>query len=307
MLSVVVGCFIVELFFSAPSGLGILSGLVPQIPAGALLVAVGMFGATVMPHNLYLHSSVVKRAPGLGVRRAYRWAIADMAIALNGAAFVNASIVIVSAATFFTQGVEVTEIQQAHELLEQFLGPAAGVIFGLGLLCSGQSSAIAGTMAGQIVMEGFVGIKVRPWIRRLITRSIAIVPAAVVVAVSGSSGTYQLLILSQVILSLQLPFAVIPLIRFARDKTRMGEMQSPIWVTIISCLCALLIIVLNVALVVTKLIDWVGTGSTGAWVAVGFAIPLSLFLLFLMGYTAFVPIKPIIGYNSVEVDELLER
>eukprot|EP00698_Gefionella_okellyi_P020788 TRINITY_DN6586_c0_g3_i1.p1 TRINITY_DN6586_c0_g3~~TRINITY_DN6586_c0_g3_i1.p1 ORF type:complete len:528 (-),score=121.08 TRINITY_DN6586_c0_g3_i1:45-1628(-) len=304
LLSLVVFCFIFELFLSGPDGTEVAKGMfIPTIPAGALYAAAGIFGATVMPHNLYLHSSVVQRPSGVPPKQAYKWCIVDTVIALNGAAFVNASIIIVSAATFFARGIEVTEIQQAHQMLESFLGRAAGIVFGLGLVCSGQSSALAGTMAGQVVMEGFIEIKVQPWVRRLITRAIAIVPAAVTIAVAGSEGTFKLLVLSQVILSLQLPFAVIPLVRFTSDMARMADLQTPKWLAVVSWLCALIVLSLNLSLIGTKLVEWAQTGETGAYVAVGFAVPISLLLLALLGYCAFGKISPIVGYNSVAMEE----
>src|ERR1035438_7448804 len=176
-----------------------------------------------MPHNLYLHSALVQtRQIGhseAGKRRACRYNLVDSVVALNAALLVNLAILILAAAVFFRPGRAVTEIQQAHELLVPLLGTAfAGILFAVALLCSGQSSTLTGTLAGQIVMEGFLNIRMRPWLRRLITRTIAIIPAALVVYISGDKGTYQLLILSQVILSMQLPFAVIPLIHFTSDQ-----------------------------------------------------------------------------------------
>ena len=190
-------------------------------------------------------------------------------MALNAAFFVNAAILVVAAATFHTRGIVVTQIQQAHELLAPLLGTAlASTAFAIALLCSGQSSTLTGTLAGQVVMEGFLQIRLRPWVRRLITRSIAIVPAVIVILIAGDGGTYKLLIASQVILSLQLPFAVIPLIQFTSDRKRMGEFASPRWVAVLAWIVAAIIIALNGKLIFDLLSDWVALpppASTLAW------------------------------------------
>ena len=200
-----------------------------------LYIAIGILGATVMPHNLYLHSSVVQtrryEETPAGRRMAVRYAFLDSTIALTCALFINAAILVVAAATFHTSGhTEVAEIQDAYQLLTPLLGVAgASAVFALALLASGQNSTLTGTLAGQIVMEGFLNIRIRPWLRRLITRLIAIVPAALTAIFFGASGTAQLLILSQVILSLQLSFAVFPLVRFTCDRAKMGEFVNPRW------------------------------------------------------------------------------
>ena len=199
-----------------------------------LYVAIGILGATVMPHNLYLHSSIVQTRALRGderpaKREAVRFAFLDSTIALSFAFFVNAAILIIAAATFHTSGhAEVAEIQDAHKLLTPLLGAGASTAFALALLASGQNSTLTGTLAGQIVMEGFLNIRLRPWLRRLITRLIAIVPAAIVAIFYGESGTAKLLILSQVILSLQLSFAVFPLVMFTSDRVKMGAFANPI-------------------------------------------------------------------------------
>ncbi|MBI3886920.1 MAG: Nramp family divalent metal transporter [Opitutae bacterium] len=260
-------CFGLEILFSQPSVRAILGGLVPTLEIvrnpQMLYLAIGILGATVMPHNLYLHSSIVQTrkyeqsAPGK--REAIRYATIDSTTALMFALFINGSILIVSAATFYHQGRhDIAEIQEAHQLLSPMLGVgAASTLFAIALLASGQNSTLTGTLAGQIVMEGFLNLRLRPWLRRLITRAIAIVPAVIVAALYGESGTARLLILSQVILSLQLPFAVIPLILFTNDRVKMGEFANPWWVKWLAWLTAAVIVVLNLKMV----LDF--TGITG--------------------------------------------
>jgi manganese transport protein len=201
-------------------------------------------------------------------RTACRFNLVDSAIALNGAMLVNIAILALSAAVFFKHGIVVTEIQQAHVLLAPLLGTMlASVFFAVALLCSGQSSTLTGTLAGQIVMEGFLNLRMSPWLRRLITRMLAIVPAAITVYISGASGTYQLLILSQVILSMQLPFAVIPLIQFTNSRERMGEFANRGWVQVLAWMAALLILALNIRLVVIEVAAWLaGAGRWRVWV-----------------------------------------
>jgi manganese transport protein len=216
-----------------------------------LYLAIGVIGATVMPHNLYLHSSIVQHrkvaAGDAGKREAIKFATADIIIALFFAFLVNAAILIVSSAVFHERGqVQVAEIQDAHRLLSPMLGSAiASTLFALALLASGQSSTITATMAGQIVMEGFLHWRMKPWARRLVTRSAAIVPAMLVAAYYGESGVARLLVLSQVILSLQLPFAIMPLIRYTSRRNQMGVFANPRWMTLGASLVALLIITLN--------------------------------------------------------------
>jgi len=218
-----------------------------------LFIAMGILGATVMPHNLYLHSSIVQtrkyEPTPEGRREAIKFATIDSTVALMFALFINAAILIVSAATFHGTTHNVAEIQDAHKLLSPVLGVGiASTLFAVALLASGQNSTLTGTLAGQIVMEGFLNIRLRPWLRRLITRLIAIIPAVIVTAIYGESKTTDMLVLSQVILSLQLPFAVVPLVLFTSDRRKMGEFASPVWVKVLAWITAAIIIVLNVKL-----------------------------------------------------------
>ena len=260
-------CFGLEILFSKPAIRDILGGLLPTLEIirnpQMLYIAIGILGATVMPHNLYLHSSIVQtrkyEQSAAGKREAIRYATIDSTTALMFALFINGAILIVSAATFYHQGRhDVAEIQDAYQLLSPMLGVgAASTLFAIALLASGQNSTLTGTLAGQIVMEGFLNLRLRPWLRRLITRAVAIVPAVIVTALYGESGTARLLIFSQVILSLQLPFAVIPLILFTNDRRKMGEFTNPWWVKWLAWLTAAVIVVLNLKL----LLDF--TGVTG--------------------------------------------
>ena len=263
------GCFLLEVIFSRPDVVSVLGGFVPRLEivqnTGMLYVAIGIIGATVMPHNLYLHSSIVQtrkyEQDHEGKAEAIKFATIDSTVALMFALFINAAILIVSAATFHARGQhEVAEIQDAYLLLSPLLGvSAASAIFAIALLASGQNSTLTGTLAGQIVMEGFLNIRLRPWMRRLITRLIAIVPAVICTSLYGESGTAKLLVLSQVILSMQLSFAVIPLVRFTSDRAKMGAFVNPLWVKILAWITSGLIVSLNLKF----LLDF--TGVT-AWV-----------------------------------------
>jgi manganese transport protein len=249
------GCFLAEIIFSQPSLAGVLGGFVPKVQivqdTKMLYLAIGILGATVMPHNLYLHSSIVQTRKyeqnAAGKAEAIKFATLDSTIALSFALFINAAILITAAATFHTRGQhEVAEIQDAYKLLSPMLSvPIASVIFALALLASGQNSTLTGTLAGQIVMEGFLNIRLRPWLRRLITRLIAIVPAVIVTVWYGQKGTTNLLVFSQVVLSLQLSFAVIPLILFTNDRRKMGEFVNSGWVKVLAWLTAGIIVALN--------------------------------------------------------------
>jgi manganese transport protein len=286
-ISVIAGCFFLEIFLAKPEFGEVARGLVPRLDGDSLYVAIGILGATVMPHNLYLHSSLVQtRSIGDGEdskRTACRFNLIDSVIALNGALLVNVAILIVSAATFFKQGVAVTEIQQAHQMLSPLLGTTlASVAFAVALLFSGQSSTITGTMAGQVVMEGFLNFRMRPWLRRLITRAAAIVPAVLVIHSFGEKATYQLLIFSQVVLSLQLPFAVLPLIRFTSDKRRMGVFATPAWARVLAWGAAALILALNGWLSWRIASGWIERNPALAYVLVPFATALAGLLVLIM-------------------------
>jgi len=252
-------CFLFEIVLSHPPIGGVLRGFIPTSQVitnpSMLYVAVGILGATVMPHNLYLHSSIVQtrryEETPEGKKEAVKFAFIDSTIALSFALFINAAILIVAAATFHTSGhSEVAEIQDAYKLLTPLLGAGASTMFALALLASGQNSTLTGTLAGQIVMEGFLNIRLRPWLRRLITRSIAIVPAAIVAVMYGESGTAKLLVLSQVILSMQLSFAVFPLVKFTSEKLKMGEFANPFWLKALAYLVAGVIATLNIWLLI---------------------------------------------------------
>jgi manganese transport protein len=244
LIATIAGCFLFEILISKPDMIGVLNGFVPRPSILAdpdkLYIAIGILGATVMPHNLYLHSSVVQtrsyEETPAGRREAVKFAFLDSTVALSFALFINAAILIVAAATFHRAGqTGVAEIQDAYKLLTPLLGvTGASAVFAFALLASGQNSTLTGTLAGQIVMEGFLNIRIRPWLRRLITRLIAIVPAALTAIFFGSHGTAQLLILSQVILSLQLSFAVFPLVKFTSDKLKMGEFVNPVWLKVLA-------------------------------------------------------------------------
>lgn len=258
LMIIIAGCFAVELALSQPEIGPLLSGYIPsaeiiQNPA-MLYIAIGILGATVMPHNLYLHSAIVQTrdfgSDAPAKREAIKFATIDSTIALMFALFINSAILILSAATFHTAGMtEVAEIQDAHKLLAPMLGTGmASTLFALALLASGQNSTVTATLAGQVVMEGFLEIRIAPWLRRLITRLIALVPAVIVAALYGESGTAKLLVLSQVILSLQLPFAVIPLVQFTSSKKLMGNFRTGKVLATLAWAVSIIIVSLNIKL-----------------------------------------------------------
>lgn len=265
-------CFGIEVLLAKPLWHEVATGFVPRLNGESLYVAVGILGATVMPHNLYLHSALVQtrrvEQTEAGKNAACRYNLADTALALNAAFLVNGAILIVAGAVFFRNGIVVTEIQQAHTLLTPLLGTAlASALFAIALICAGQSSTLTGTLAGQIVMEGFLRFKIKPVLRRLITRMIAIIPAIIVLALKGEEGSYDLLIFSQVILSLQLPFAIVPLIRFTSDRTIMGNFANKRWVKILAWSAALIIIGLNANLIIRTVGSWIAQAGAGAvWI-----------------------------------------
>jgi len=268
LIATIAGCFLFEILIAKPDMAGVFKGFIPSVSIlkdpDKLYIAIGILGATVMPHNLYLHSSVVQtrsyEETPTGKREAVKYAFIDSTVALSFALFINAAILIVAAATFHRMGeTHVAEIQDAYRLLTPLLGvTGASAVFAFALLASGQNSTLTGTLAGQIVMEGFLNIRIRPWLRRLITRLIAIVPAALTAILFGEHGTAQLLILSQVILSLQLSFAVFPLVMFTSDRLKMGEFVNPRWLKILAYIVAVFIAALNTWLLVRIFAGWIG-------------------------------------------------
>jgi len=258
LIVAIAASFAIEIWWASPNMIDVATGFVPRAviltdPA-MLYIAIGILGATVMPHNLYLHSSIVQTRRYVDTpaskAEAIRFATIDSSVALMSALFINAAILIVAAAAFHgTQYEFVADISDAYKLLSPLLGTtAAGILFAVALLCSGQNATLTGTLAGQIVMEGFVNIRLRPWLRRLITRLLAIIPAIIVVSLYGERGTGALLVLSQVILSLQLPFAVFPLVSFTSNRHKMGELVAPKWMQIVAWTVAVIIAALNVYL-----------------------------------------------------------
>lgn len=269
MIAIIGGCFFIEMVFAKPEVSGIMSGFVPSIPNNmALYIAIGIIGATVMPHNLYLHSALVQtriiKRDDSSIAKALKYNFWDSAIALNLALFVNAAILILAAAVFHKGGkTEVAELQDAHRLLAPMLGSVwAPRLFAIALIAAGQSSTITGTLAGQIVMEGYLRLRISPALRRLITRLLAIVPAILVILISGESKVGALLIFSQVLLSMQLAFAVIPLIYFVSDKKRMGKFAISLTTKTLSWLVAAIIVVLNFKLVFDEVKEWVAESQS---------------------------------------------
>ena len=256
LILLIAGSFGIELILAKPAMAPMLAGFMPRLEVvrnpDMLYIAIGILGATVMPHNLYLHSSIVQTRKYQdtyeGKKEAIRFATIDSSVALMFALFINAAILVMAAATFHGTGHDaVADIGDAYKLLTPLLGTTmASVLFAVALLCSGQNATLTGTLAGQIVMEGFINLRLRPWLRRLITRLIAIIPAVIVVAVYGERGAGPLIIISQVILSLQLSFAVVPLVMFTSDKEKMGAFVSPRWMTALAWMVAVIIALLNV-------------------------------------------------------------
>ena len=291
LITVIAACFCIEVFWAKPVWTEVFVGLAPRLNSNTLYLAIGILGATVMPHNLYLHSALVQtRTIGRdekSKRTACRFNLIDSVVALNGAMFVNCAILVLAAAVFFKHGIVVTEIQQAQQLLVPLLSTTlAGLIFAIALLCSGQSSTLTGTLAGQITMEGFLNLRMRPWMRRLITRSLAIIPAALTIRFMGDSSTLDLLLLSQVIISMQLPFAVIPLLHFTNDRRRMGSFANRGWVKVLAWSCAAVILGLNFWLAGQSVVDWMG--NAGPWrtairlVTIPTAAAITLLLLWIL-------------------------
>jgi manganese transport protein len=305
-LVVIIGfSFVFEMIFAQPEVGKIFAGLVPSLPnSNALYIAIGIIGATVMPHNLYLHSSLVQTRKfdrsDKGIKQALKYNFIDSTIALNLAFFVNAAILILAAATFYKNGMfDVAEIQDAHQLLAPLLGTQwAPILFAVALIAAGQSSTITGTLAGQVIMEGYLNLRIQPWVRRIITRLIAIVPAVIAIMYFGESVTGKLLILSQVILSLQLGFAIIPLIHFVSDKTKMKGFHISKTTQVASWLIAAIIVSLNAKLVFDEITGWLETSEnpTVLWFTV---VPLAISFLILLLYIIF---EPFVTKAKTEID-----
>ena len=287
--------FLTEMLIVKPLLGEVISGFKPSILTGnALYIAIGIIGATVMPHNLYLHSSLVQtrkidRTPQ-GIKESLKYNFIDTAIALNLAFFVNAAILILAATAFFKNGLfEVAEIQDANKLLDPIFGSVAPTLFAIALIASGQSSTITGTLAGQIVMEGHLKLRIQPWIRRLLTRMMAIIPAFYTILYFGEGALGGLLVLSQVVLSLQLGFAVIPLIHFNSDQTKMKEYAIKTWVKILAWLTALIIVSLNVQLVIEEIGSWLKNTTINVWWIYLLVIPVIVLIFALLVYVFIMP------------------
>lgn len=296
--------FVFQMIFAQPEIGKVITGLIPSLPGeGALYIAIGIIGATVMPHNLYLHSSLVQTRKfdrsKTGIKQALKYNFIDSTIALNLAFFVNAAILILAAATFHKNGYfEVAEIQDAHKLLAPMLGTEwAPILFAVALIAAGQSSTITGTLAGQIVMEGYLNLRIQPWVRRILTRLIAIVPAVIVISVFGESVTGKMLILSQVILSLQLGFAIIPLIHFVSDKTKMKGFHISRTTQIAAWLIASIIVSLNAKLVYSEIVGLLESSENPIvlWLTV---VPLAISFLILLLYIVF---KPFVTKSKTDI------
>src|SRR5215469_15820559 len=294
LIAVIAGCFFIEVLWAHPKPLDLAAGLIPRLNKESLYLVITIVGATVMPHNMYLHSALVQtRHIGqndAAKRAACRYNLIDSAVALNGAMFVNIAILVMAAAVFFSRGIAVTEIQQAYQLLTPLLHTGlASAVFAIALICSGQSSTLTGTLAGQVVMEGFLDIRMRPWLRRMVTRSLAVIPAALTIYFAGPQSTLGLLLLSQCVLSMQLPFAIIPLIHFTSDRGRMGSFANRLWVKLLAWIVAAIIIALNLRLAAEAITGWMT--QTGPWRPVIWiaAIPIAVALLLLLIWVTFEP------------------
>jgi manganese transport protein len=304
LVLIIGGAFLVEMILAKPALGEMAKGFIPSIPNDqALYIAIGIIGATVMPHNLYLHSSLVQTRridnSERGIWQAIKYNFIDSAIALNAAFFVNAAILILAASTFFKAGFfEVADIQNAHQLLAPLLGTnLAPTLFGIALVAAGQSSTITGTLAGQIVMEGYLNLRIAPWLRRLITRVIAIIPAYIVILIYGEGETGALLVFSQVVLSLQLGFAIIPLIHFTSDKEKMGIYAIKPWLKIAAWLIAFIIVSLNVKLIVQEITTWLANAGDYSWLIWALVIPICFGAAILLIY---ITVKPILDSQNLE-------
>lgn len=300
LVATIGGSFLAEMIIAKPDLMSAAKGLVPSaLSPGALYIAVGMIGATVMPHNLYLHSALVQTRKidrtSEGIKKSIRYNFIDSAIALNAAFFVNAAILILAATAFYQTGNQsIAKIEEAHALLAPLLGSKlAPILFAVALIAAGQSSTVTGTLSGQIVMEGYLNLRLNPWIRRLLTRLVAIIPAVFVIGIMGEGRVDELLVFSQVILSLQLGFAVIPLIHFVSDKKTMGEFAIKLWVKILSWLVASILVYLNANLVFDFAQELV-VGSTSLWIKMIVLLIILLFLLLLL----YIVVYPLVQSNK---------
>lgn len=316
LIFIIGGSFLIEMFLAKPDITEIMSGFIPAIPnETALYIAIGIIGATVMPHNLYLHSALVQTrkfgADKKSLKQAIKFNFFDSAIALNLAFFVNAAILILAAATFYKTGnFQISEIEEAYKFLEPLLGTKlAPILFAVALIAAGQSSTLTGTLAGQIVMEGYLNIRISPWVRRLITRLLAIVPAILVIIIMGRDYIGRLLIFSQVILSLQLGFAIIPLIYFVSDKKYMKEFVISLPIKILSWLVVAIIVSLNIKLVISEITGWIDQGISPI-VLYGLVFPLLFLVSILLVYILGTPlwqkttIKPVRLHKDLDLDTL---
>lgn len=295
IIALISGCFLVEIFLAKPDVAEIATGFIPSLPdATALYIAIGIIGATVMPHNLYLHSALVQtrkiKDNPESIRAAIKYNFWDSAIALNLALLVNAAILILAATVFFKSGnTQIAELEDAHRMLEPLLGTKwASILFAVALIAAGQSSTVTGTLSGQIVMEGYLRLRISPVLRRLITRMLAIIPAVIVILISGEGKVGQLLIFSQVILSMQLAFAIIPLIHFVSNKKKMGQFALKTKAKIAAWLIAALIVILNFKLVYDKITDWIS--GTDSWWLIGIILLGAAGLIWLLFETLLYPL-----------------
>jgi len=295
IIALISGCFLVEIFLAKPDVAEIATGFIPSLPdATALYIAIGIIGATVMPHNLYLHSALVQtrkiKDNPESIRAAIKYNFWDSAIALNLALLVNAAILILAAAVFFKTGnTQIAELEDAHRMLEPLLGTKwASILFAVALIAAGQSSTVTGTLSGQIVMEGYLRLRISPVLRRLITRMLAIIPAVIVILISGEGKVGQLLIFSQVILSMQLAFAIIPLIHFVSNKKKMGQFALKTKAKIAAWLIAGLVVILNFKLVYDEASDWIA--DTDSWWVIGIILLGVAGLIWLLFETLIYPL-----------------
>jgi len=295
IIALISGCFLIEIFLAKPDVAEIATGFIPSLPdATALYIAIGIIGATVMPHNLYLHSALVQtrkiKDNPESIKAAIRYNFWDSAIALNLALLVNAAILILAATVFFKTGnTQIAELEDAHRMLEPLLGTKwASILFAVALIAAGQSSTVTGTLSGQIVMEGYLRLRISPVLRRLITRMLAIIPAVIVILISGEGKVGQLLIFSQVILSMQLAFAIIPLIHFVSNKKKMGQFALKTKAKIAAWLIAGLVVSLNFKLVYDEASDWIA--ATDSWWVIGIILLGAAGLIWLMLETLIYPL-----------------